>query len=224
MNNSKVFRFCTRQNLVYLTGIKAKDLKELLIGLKSSSDRSIYHHTHHYLQQHISLSPEPTNDFAYWLSRVYLDDVLGEKLASVDLREFSTFSNIRNEFVKLIEDYMTQESYNDHNVPSGLEFHFMEAQMFVFSTKFFASNLHEFRKCLEDVPIYSIYYHIFESRFWTGSNLCDFSNWLVNSLNEKILAERFMNLDPYTQTLEALRAKLLSLVEERIKEIENDKN
>ena len=75
MNNP--FYFYTRLNLVELLGTKARNVMELLKGIKGAPDASIYYHTHHFLQQHIFLSPEPPNDFAFWTKNVLgLDKLL----------------------------------------------------------------------------------------------------------------------------------------------------
>ena len=57
--------------LVYLIGRKAKNLEELRAGVAAVPDSSLYFHTHHELHQHEVLSPEPPNDFAFWVKNVY---------------------------------------------------------------------------------------------------------------------------------------------------------
>src|SRR3970040_613502 len=66
MNTS--FHFYTQMHLIELLRIKAKNPVEILEGLKKVPTSSIYYHTHRFLQQHHYLSPEPPNDFAYWIS------------------------------------------------------------------------------------------------------------------------------------------------------------
>ncbi|MEE9590909.1 MAG: DUF5752 family protein, partial [Thermodesulfobacteriota bacterium] len=61
---SQPFRFCTRLNLVELTGKRAGNTAELLKRIEEVEDAVIYHHTHRFLQQYLYLSPEPPNDFA----------------------------------------------------------------------------------------------------------------------------------------------------------------
>ncbi len=68
------FLFSTRINLIELTGLKARNLQELLEVLKSAPSSIIYHHTHHFLKQHQALSPEPPNDFSYWVTTVLKED------------------------------------------------------------------------------------------------------------------------------------------------------
>ncbi|MDD5428718.1 MAG: DUF5752 family protein, partial [Candidatus Omnitrophica bacterium] len=89
------FRFYTRLNLTELTGLKASNLGELLEGLKEAPESSIYHHTHRFLQQHHFLSPEPPNDFAYWVTGMLGEERLGEKLASIDIVRFTTINDLR---------------------------------------------------------------------------------------------------------------------------------
>jgi hypothetical protein len=212
------FHFYTRQNLTYLTGRKAKNLKELLDGIREAPSATIYHHTHHYLQQHEFLSPEPPNDFAYWITNVLQDDVLGERIASIDLRQYFRLHDIRSKSIAVIKESIQQNSDPNRNVPLGAEFHFMRAQTFVFPTKYIAHNLAEFKECLQRVSIFSIYYHMFESRLRLQQEQCDFSFWVNNALGEEELARAIIKLDPYTRTLENLRLALVRLVERRLSE------
>jgi hypothetical protein len=224
MSANEPFYFFTRQNLTYLTGKKAKNLKELLDGIKDAPSSSIYYHTHHYLQRHEFLSPEPPNDYAYWVNNVFQDEILAERLASMDLRTFKRLRDIRSRLIEIIQDVINGDEFTDRNVPKGMEFHFMKAQTFIFPTKIIAKNLKEFKESLSKVSLNSIYFHMFESRLRLESDLCDFSIWLRDSLGEAQLAKEFSSLDPYTHTLERLRSKIITLITKRIKEDANDKN
>ena len=44
--------------------------------------------THRFIQQCHSLSPQPYNDLAKWITDVLNEDILGEKIANVDVSEF----------------------------------------------------------------------------------------------------------------------------------------
>ena len=82
------FRFYTRLHLSELTGLRATTLRQLLGLIKKVPGSCIYHHTHRFLQQHQYLSPEPPNDFAYWVTEVLGEDELGERLASIDTMQY----------------------------------------------------------------------------------------------------------------------------------------
>jgi hypothetical protein len=218
MNGTKVepFHFHTRQNLIYLTGRKAKNISELLNGIRELPLSSIYFHTHHYLVQFEFLIPEPPNDFAYWIKNIFQDRLLGEEVESIDLRQFSKLEEIRNRLIYLIESAITREpDIKYRNSPPGEEFYFKTARTFVFPTKYIAYDLQQFLECLKNVTIYSIYFHVFEARL--RGNISDFSNWLLHSLNEVELAREFNRLDPYSQTLDSLRKLLIRIIEKKIK-------
>ena len=100
------FRLCTRLHLSELTGLRASTLRELLELIKTVSGSSIYHHTHRFLQQHQYLSPEPPNDFAYWVANVLGEQELGEKLASIDIVQYSSVRALREKIIEVIEDYL----------------------------------------------------------------------------------------------------------------------
>lgn len=211
------FHFYTRQTLTYLTGRRASTLDELLNGIEEASEASIYHHTHHFLAQHEFLSPEPPNDFAYWITNILQDRLLGEEIASIDLRQYSSLQDIRLAIIEVLKRSSrgTPKRVKRH-APPGEEFHFMEAKSFIFPTRHLAHGLAEFKDCLERVSIHSIYFHVFEARLRAGNS--DFSLWLSTSLQEQKLAQEFLQFDPYTQTLENLRRTLIRLVEARLKE------
>lgn len=220
LNAKEPFYFFTRQNLILLTGKKARNLNELLNGIKEASPASIYHHTHHYLEQYEFLTPEPPNDFAYWITNILQNRLLGEEIASLDIRQFTSLEEIRAKIIKQIETSIELfPDLSNQNSPPGEEFHFKSVRTFVFPTKFVAYNLKDFIDCLNKVSIYSIYYHVFESRLRKGA--ADFSMWFEYSLDEKELAKEFNKIDPYTQTLANLRNSLVTLVEKKVKEIEN---
>ena len=79
----QAFHFFTKLEQTLLLGMRARTGAELLAGIQSVPESSIYFHTHRFLHQYHFLSPEPPNDFAYWVTHVLGDDALGEQLWSV---------------------------------------------------------------------------------------------------------------------------------------------
>lgn len=216
-NAPEPFRFYTRLHLSELTGLRATTLTELLELMKTVPGSSIYHHTHRFLQQHQYLSPEPPNDFAYWVSQVVGENELGERLASVDVIQFDTIRALRGRFVELMEAYLQKNpTVQKRFVSPGEEFHFMKSVSFVLPTPRVASNLKEFVEILKKITLDSIYFHIFEARLRLEKTNNDFSFWIEHSLGDKGLAENIARLDPYTQTLEDLRRTVIRLSQRRL--------
>jgi len=215
MENS--FRFYTRLNLVELLGRQAKNVAQLLNGLKQVPDSSIYYHTHRFLQQHHYLSPEPPNDFAFWVTNCLSLDSLGEQLASVDTVQFRTIRGLREKFLEILESYCREQNSRNTDCQEGEEFHFMSCRTFILPTPYEARNLKEFCEILKKVSINSIYFHIFEARLRLERGENDFSNWLED-IGQKKLARDISRLDPYTMTLEGLRKKLLQRVSHNVKD------
>lgn len=209
------FHFSTQSNLVELTGLKARDLKELVEVLKKVPGSVIYHHTHHFLKQHQFLSPEPPNDFAYWVSQVLQEDKLGELLAAIDTVSYSSITELGNKILSVIEGYCAKNR-STRSAPEGEEFHFMKSQSFILPTPYWASDLPEFLEAIKKISIQSLYHHIFEARIRLGRGTNDFSLWLEKELDEPALAQSLSRMDPYTQTLEDLRQQVISLIEQRI--------
>jgi len=210
------FRFFTRLNLVELLGRKAKDVPELLAGLRKVPGSSIYYHTHRFLQQHHYLSPEPPNDFAFWVTGSLGLDALGERLASVDTIKFHRLGDLREKYIEILEAHLkNNNSARRSECPEGEEFHFMSCRTFILPAHHEARDLKEFLGLLSTVSINSIYFHMFEARLRLGRGDNDFSNWL-ESLGYPELAQEISRLDPYTMTLEGLRERLIQRVKRHV--------
>lgn len=211
------FRFFTRLHLSELTGLRAETLGELSALIKEVPGSCIYHHTHRFLQQHQYLSPEPPNDFAYWVTTVLGDEDLGEKLASIDTVQFSSIRSLRDKITQTIEGYLKENQLASKRFSSpGQAFHFIKSVSFVLATPHAAYDLQEFIRALKKVAIDSIYYHIFESRLRLEKKQNDFSLWIETELGDRELAQKIAKLDPYTHTLEDLRKTLIQFIKQRM--------
>lgn len=209
------FDFYTRLNLPILLGRKARSVPELLSGLKAVPGASVYYHTHRFLQQHHFLSPEPPNDFAFWVTGSLGLDALGERLAAVDTVKFRTIMSLRDKFVEVLEDHVRKAKSPSPECPEGEEFHFLSCRTFILPTRLKARDLAEFLAVLRTVSINSIYFHMFEARLRLERGENDFSNWL-EGIGYKDLADGIARLDPYTMTLEGLRKTLIQKVENHV--------
>jgi len=209
------FSFWTRLTLTKLTGRRASDLAELLEHLRAVPLSVVFHHTHHFLVQHQHLSPEPPNDFAFWVSNVLQEDVLGERLAAIDTVQFSRLMDLRDRLVAVIEEYL-EGCRALRTAPPGEEFHFNDAVSFVLPTGHQAATLAEFAAALSAVGTASIGYHLFEAKLRLDADDNDFSRWLERELDEGELAAAIRRLDPYSYTMEGLRQRLLAMLAPRL--------
>jgi len=218
-DDEKTFRFYTRLHLRVLTGLKASNIVELLELIKTVPGASIYYHTHHFLQQHEYLSPEPPNDFAYWITNILSEDELGEKIASIDTIQFSTIRGLRNEIVKIINAHIKQNpSVKLRFASPNKVFHFIKSTSFILPTTCVVRDLREFVEALKKITLDSVYFHMFEARLRLSQETNDFSFWFETSLLEGELALKIKSLDPYTYTMRDLRGKLVEIIEERLRD------
>ncbi len=207
------FIFSTRLHLSELTALRAYDLKELLANIKEVPGASIYHHTHRFLQQHQYLSPEPPNDFAYWISQALGLDDLAEMLASIDTIQYPSIRSLRDKIVSTIEEYIEENpKASKRSCPENDEFHFIKSISFVMPTHYVAHNINEFIDILGKITIDSIYFHIFEARLRLEKHTNDFANWIDTSVGNKPLADKLAKFDPYTFTMDDLRKEIIKIV------------
>jgi hypothetical protein len=162
------------------------------------------------LEQHRSQSPEPPNDFAHWVTNVINNEWLGEQLVSVQIMEYPSLSLIRNKYSSILESYLRSHGDSVH-CPPGEEFHFMTCQTFVLPTYQTATTPAEFKTILTHITINSIRYHIFDSVLQTGHAENDFSAWF-RTIGHPEIADRIARVDPYAQTIEGLRNRIISIV------------
>ncbi|MBI2958120.1 MAG: mechanosensitive ion channel [Chloroflexi bacterium] len=210
------FRFFARSHITELTGLRARNLRELADTLKTAPDPIVYYHTHHFIFEHHYLTPEPSNDFGVWVADVLGDQALGERLASVDTFEFTSLAMLRDRLVSIMEESLAHAG-GSRDAPVGREFYFLKSRSVVFATPYVAHDLREFVEALRNVSFGSLYFHIFESRMRLGKGRNDFSTWIEENLGENDLAGRIARLYPYTYTLGGLRSALIQLIEKRIK-------
>ena len=100
-----------------------------------------------------------------------------------------------------------------------------DCNLSIIATGRVASSLVELRDLLYQVPIGSLYYH-----FWGGSLRIsfvhpeyhnDFCSWAHFGLHDDVLTERLSIIDPTEfEDLEALRKKVIDVIEDRLDEIE----
>lgn len=209
------FRFYTRHYLKELTGLKAKNLTELVNILKDVPESVIYYHTHHFVEEYHYLTPQPANDFALWVGDALGDKILAEKLANIDTFEFSTIGELRNRIMAVINEDLSSRN-NRRTASEGREFYFIKSISVILPTPYVAHDLREFVEVLRKISINSLYFHIFESRLRLQRGVNDFSIWLQDCLDEKDLADKIAVLDPYNYTIEGLRTVIIQLIEERI--------
>ncbi len=211
------FRFFTRMHLTELTGLRATNLAQLCDLITQVPGSCIYHHTHRFLQQHQYLSPEPPNDFAYWVTETLGEDDLGERLASIDTMRFSHLRDLREEIVATLRRYLADNPLAHLKFArTGEEFYFIKSISFILPTEYEAADLPAFAAALRKVTIDSIYFHVFEARLRLAHDTNDFSAWIGSCLGEQQLAQKIAGLDPYTRTLEDLRASLIRIIEKRM--------
>jgi len=214
------FVFQTRLDLLEITGRKAKNLKELVDLIESASPSVIYHHTQHFLSFQQYMSPKSPNDFAHWIKKELHEDALSEKIIALDLQKLLDVHELKEKVLQLTKEHLASDEYRPFDVPSGKEFHFINAKTFIMPTGQVVCNLLEFCEALKKVSVNSIYFHLFGVGALLGKREDSFSYWLENELKEVNLANCISRLDPFVfHTAEDLKSRLIKLVKKRLETI-----
>ncbi|MCI0404558.1 MAG: DUF5752 family protein [candidate division Zixibacteria bacterium] len=211
---AKSFVFYTSVPLVELTGRAARNARQLAEEVERAEASSIFFHTHDYVREHHFLSQEYPSDFAYWAAEILQEKGLGERLAFVDIRQFTSIPALRAEILSILKSQGGKRA--EREVLPGLEFHFRKSINIVVPTGYTAANLAEFRDGLSRVDNNSLHYHLIEAHLRDETPGNDFSNWVVECLGKEKLAAQIAQIDPYVNTLDQTRQKLLNLVDREL--------
>ena len=193
----------------------ARDERELMDRLEEVPVDSIFYHTHGYFLRHRPVAVTYGNDFARWVAVDVRDQALAERLALVDPFEWRHLEDLREELVTIIHDHLARLS-SVPRVEFGETFHFQQSHIIQVPLGATARTLAEFRAGVAAVEASAIYFHMVEARARLGRASGDFAEWLRDSLGLAELAERVDRIDTYMTSLERVRARVLSLVDEAL--------
>ncbi|MDP9263369.1 MAG: DUF5752 family protein [Acidobacteriota bacterium] len=212
---STPFYFNSESHLTRIGRERATNLVELLEGLKSCPDASIFYHTFQTLREHHYLRAGFSNDFAQWVFAACNEVGLAERLAVVDVRDFTSIPEIRSRIVGAVESYLKANPMSGAR-PAFEPFYFCASETVVTPTPFAANTLEEFAECLQQAGLHSIHHHFITARLRPPVTRNDFSTWLEAELGLTSLAARLNRIDIYTSTLSDVRRKIVQLVQQEI--------
>lgn len=206
------FYFNSASHLLRIGREKATTLMELLEAIRTCPESSIFQHTFQTLAEHHFISGGFSNDFSHWAFASCNEVELAERLAAVDVREFTSIAALRERLIHIIETHL-QKNPRAATRAAMEPFYLMASDLVVIPTPYLARNLEEFADCLRKVSIHAIYYHFIDARLRLKLNTNDFSVWLEKELDLSQAAEKVNRIDIYTSTLEGVRRGILKVVE-----------
>jgi Family of unknown function (DUF5752) len=214
---AKPFYFNTATHLLRITRQKANTLSEFLEALREVPEDSIFQHSFRTLQEHHFIRQGFSNDFAQWALSSCKEPRLGEQLSSVDIREFTSISDLRQRFIGIVEGFLQINSAIG-NKAAQETFYFCASDVVVIPTTFVAHTMHEFAEGIRSVSVHSIHHHFIEARLRIKLMSNDFSQWLHEDMGLTATARALNQIDIYTGTLEDVREQIVRIVERALTE------
>jgi hypothetical protein len=206
------FQFVTASYLTRVENQKATTIAELRDCLEHASDAAIFYHTFQSLGRYHFLTEGFSNDFAQWALAALNQNVLAERLAGIDVRDYLSIAELRADLHRILTEFQSQ--YPREAEHSAFEpFHFLQAVEVVRFLPWDARTLAGFRAGLERLSHDSFYYHFISSRLRLQLRTNDFSHWFEKELGLTRLANFTNRIDVYTNTLETARQELIELVD-----------
>jgi hypothetical protein len=208
-----VFKGCVE--LRQAVDAHARDARELADCLERAPHESVFFHTFGYLLRHRPFTTAYGNDFGRWASVELGDAALGERLAVVDPFAFPGLDALRDELVSIVRAHL-DESETPPRVARERAFHFQRSTLIEVALGTEATTLEEFRAGLATADASAVYLHLVEARARIGRPTSDIAEWLRTALDMPELAARVDRLDAYLTTLERVRGRLLTLIDEAL--------
>jgi hypothetical protein len=205
------FYFNSASHLLRIGREKATTLMELLEAIRTCPESSIFQHTFQTLAEHHFISSGFSNDFSHWAFASCNEVELAERLAAIDVRDFTSIAALRERLIHVIESYL-QKNPRAAGRAAMEPFYLMASDLVVVPTPYVARNLEEFADGLHKVSIHAIYYHFIDARLRLKLNSNDFSVWLDKELDLPQAADKINRIDIYTSTLEEVRRGILKVV------------
>src|SRR3954462_14049971 len=94
------FYFNSAAHLLRVGCEKATTLMELLEAIRTCPESTIFQHTFQTLAEHHFISSGFSNDFSHWAFASCNEVELAERLASIDVREFTSIAALRERLIK----------------------------------------------------------------------------------------------------------------------------
>jgi hypothetical protein len=195
-----------------ITRQKSTTLSEFLDALRECPEASIFQHSFRTLHEHHFIREGFSNDFAHWALSACNEPGLAERLASVDVREFTSVTELRERFIQIVQNFL-QSAPNAGSRIARETFYFCAADTVVIPTSFVARTLHEFAEGLRGVSVHSVHHHFIEARLRLKLMSNDFSQWLYEDLGLAEAARQLNRIDIYTVTLDDVRDRIIRIVE-----------
>ena len=213
--SKKPFYFNTSEHLLRIGREKAANLPELLGALRQCPADSVFQHTFRTLQEHHFIRRGFSNDFAHWALSACNEPALAERLASVDVRDFTSLDDLRQALIGVLEDYVRRNPQAAAR-PAEDSFYFCAADIIALPTSFVPDTLRGFADGLRRVSIHSIHHHFIEARLRLKLMSNDFSQWLLEEMNLADAARAINHIDIYTATMENVRQQIVGIVERAV--------
>lgn len=207
------FEFKAAAHLLFIEREQARNLAELLDALLSCSEDSIFQHTFRTLEEHHFIKEGFSNDFAHWASAELGVIGLGERLASLDVREFTSLLSLRSRLIQLVEDFLARNPHVREQTAEN-PFYFCSSKTVVLPVQTRACDLAEFIDGIKRVSVHSIHYHFIEARLRRKLETNDFSLWLQKELGLSRVASLLNRIDIYTSTLEGVKRKIVQVLQD----------
>ena len=206
------FEFKSAAHLLFIEREQATNLDELSQSLRTCPDSSIFQHTFRTLEEHHFIKEGYSNDFAQWAYTELREVGLGERLAGLDVREFTSLVKLRERLIEIVEEFASVTP-RAQECTSKTPFYFCSSKVTVLPATRSANNLAEFVAGLKEASIHSVHYHFIEARLRRKLETNDFSIWLRRDLGLERPAQQLDEIDIYTSTLEGVRRKIIQILQ-----------
>lgn len=180
--------------------LKAKNLRELVIGIRNADKYSLFYHVFHPIFSSHLIPEEYSNDFAHWIAENLGYKELAELVSDIPGAEPRTVEDIRKDLIEILEPRADDKI-------ALYPFVFISCRPIVYKTNYSANTLAEFLDLIQQIPSRSLVWHFVAKRVLGYSKRNDFSEWIEMNFGLTDVAEALSKLDPQTYVNEEILRK-----------------
>lgn len=192
------------------TGRRAQTLRELRDVLRDVHSGCIYHHFWGSLLRPQFSDREYNNDFASWCRHSLHDMPAAERLSVIDPADHPDIETLRQELTDVIDERLDETEVMLF-ARADQQFNFVRSIIVVFDTHRRLSRPEDLVVALPDMSVGSIFYHFIDARRREPIGQDDFSAWLEGMGCEDDICPVLQGIEPYFESLYALRDRLSDL-------------
>jgi hypothetical protein len=181
----ELFELLSVVHLVRPAGRVARDLDELLRGIRECSAASLFYHSHQHQLRHPAVDELHPADFVAWVNGVVQDRETAERLSFVIEHRGGSPDELRAALGEVLEA-LPEKTRLTRDAPEEGQFEFLEMESVLVPTERYCRNCDELLDHLAETNPSVIFYHLVEQP-WLAPDQPSLIGWVREQGDQRLV-------------------------------------